>query len=106
MNLPSLVNFMMRALPNVFGWWPSETKTSPFGAMATPVGRSNRSLLLPATPCRPSIISTLPVWSRLSTSWPRITPPAFFADMPSTVSWSLTSLAQMLSSASMVKPCG
>jgi hypothetical protein len=86
MNLPFLSNFTMRALLKVLGWWPSETKISPFGAIATPVGRSKVSGPLPGTPSLPSVIRTLPSGLSLSTSWPMTTPSAFFADMPSTVS--------------------
>src|SRR5260221_14019310 len=59
MNWPSLVNFTMRAEPNLLGLWPSDTKMSPLGAIATPVGRSNVSGPLPATPSLPSTIKTL-----------------------------------------------
>jgi hypothetical protein len=68
MNRPSLENLRTRPLFDLFGEWPSETKISPLGATATPVGRSKVSVPLPPTPILPSIIRTLPFWSSLRTS--------------------------------------
>src|SRR5215831_8342728 len=96
MKRPSLENLRIRPLLEALPPWPSETKISPLAATATPVGRSKVSVPLPPTPILPSIISTLPVWSSLRTSCPRTTPDALRADMPTTVSLSLTSLTHRL----------
>jgi len=69
-----------------------------------PVGGSNVSRPLPATPCLPSVNSTLSDGLSLSTSWPMTMPAAFFADIPNTVASSLTSLAHKFPFASIVKP--
>ena len=104
MNRPSFENFTTRAELCWLGAWPSVTKISPLGAIATPVGRSKVSGPFPDTPSFPIVISTLPAGLNLRTSWPMITPSAFLADMPSTVASSFTSLTHRFPSPSMVKP--
>jgi len=58
--------------------------------MATPVGRSNVSGPLPATPSLPSH-QNFAVLAQFEDFRPITTPAAFLAGMPSTVSLSLTS---------------
>src|ERR1700730_17291383 len=73
MNFPVLSNFTTRALPAAVPppVWPSATKMSPFGAIATSVGASNSSLPGPATPFLPSVSRTLPFGSSFITwCWP------------------------------------
>ena len=65
MNLPSLVNFTMRAL--VLPPWPSATKMSPFGAVTTADGALNSSGPLPGLFGLPSVIRTLPSGLNLKT---------------------------------------
>ena len=64
MNFPSFENFDTRLLPLP---WPSVTKTSPFGAVTTSVGSSNRPGSAPATPAFPSVIRSRPSELNLKT---------------------------------------
>src|SRR5258708_834627 len=91
MNLPSLVNFTIRAL--VLPPCPSATKMSPFGATRTADGALNSSGPLPATPALPSVINTRPSGLNLKTWWP-------FPSLPS------PSVTQTLPSLSTCRPCG
>ena len=61
---------------------------------------------LPETPSVPSVIRTLPVGLSLRASWPMTTPSLFFAEKPSIVALSLTSVVQIFPSLSTVRPCG
>src|SRR2546422_51563 len=72
MNFPFLSNFMIRALPVAVPppLCPSATKMSPFGAIATSVGRSNSSRPGPATPGLPSDIKSFPSGLNFNTCWP------------------------------------
>jgi hypothetical protein len=96
----------MRALFDLLGEWPSDTKMSPLAAIATPVGRSNKSGPTPPTPGLPSVISTFPPGLILSTVCPIATPCAFFAGIPRIVSSAFESVVQMLPFLSTVNPCG
>src|SRR5258705_5515076 len=91
MNLPSLLNFTMRAL--VLPPCPSATKMSPFGATRTADGALNSSGPLPATPALPSVINTRPSGLNLIPWWP-------FPSLPS------PSVTQTLPSLSTCRPCG
>src|ERR1700728_607090 len=92
MNFPSLVNFTTRALP-VFGECPSETKISPFGAIATSLGSLKVSGPSPATPALPRVIRTFPSGLNLKT-WNPLPPFAW------------PSVTQILPSLSTQMPCG
>ena len=91
-NLPSGPNFMMRALPRPASW-PSPTKMLPLDATSTAFGSLNSLVPAPATPAVPSVSSSLPSGLNLKT-WPPL-PLATRA-----------SVIQILSLASMKKPCG
>ena len=86
----------MRPLPDLFPEWPSDTKMSPLGAIATPVGRSNVTGPVPATPGVPIVIRTFPSGLSLRTVWPVF----------GTVGSSLVSVVQIFPSRSTVNPCG